>query len=191
MGVYYGMKLIIGLGNPDPKYLKTRHNTGYMMLELLGKKQQAIWHKKSKFHGEFAQIELGQTSILLLKPTTYYNDSGLSVRAVKDFYNIDNADILVIHDELKLPFGTIRTRKTGSDAGNNGVKNIISQIGVNFPRIRIGIGHEEQLQSDIDFVLSNFSKAEQAKLPEISQLCQKIIINFANDTFEPTSYNLD
>lgn len=182
--------MIVGLGNPDKQHQKNRHNTGYMALDWFGDKNNAKWQTKTKFQAKIAQIEIGEETLLLVKPTTYYNDSGVNVRKVRDFYGVANGDILVIHDELKLPFGTLRTRRSGSDAGNNGVKGIISHIGADFARIRVGIGWEEQLQTDMDFVLSDFNKTETAKLADIFSQCEKIIAAFANDAFEPTSYTL-
>jgi PTH1 family peptidyl-tRNA hydrolase len=185
------MKFIIGLGNPDAKYAKTRHNTGYMILTGLGAKHAAAWQTKAKFQAECAQIELDGIPVLLLKPTTYYNDSGLSVRKVKDFYNIDNADILVIHDELVLPFGTIRVRPSGGDAGNNGIKSVTAHIGEDYARVRVGIGHDErQPEDDIDFVLSAFTKAETATLPHIFDAIEPLIHEFIASRLEPLSHTV-
>ncbi len=161
---------------------------GFMAIDWFGKKNDAQWQTKTKFQADIAQIEIGEKTLLLVKPTTYYNDSGISVRKVKDFYQIADKDILILHDELKLPFGTLRTRRKGSDAGNNGIKGLISHIGADFARVRIGIGHDKQLQPDMEFVLSDFSKVEIAKLPGILAFSEKIITNFASDTFELTSY---
>lgn len=184
------MKMIVGLGNPEKNYLKTRHNTGVMALEWLAKKHGATWQLKTKLQTEQARVKIGDEAVLLVKSTLNYNNNGMSVRLTKDFYTIDNTDILIIHDELALPFGTIRTRLNGSDAGNNGVKNIISHIGTDFKRVRFGIAQESRLASDMDFVLSEFNKAEAKKMSELFVHCQKIINRFADGKFETDTYKL-
>ena len=112
------MKLIIGLGNPDKKYENTRHNTGFIAVDRLA----GEWQEKPKFHGQVSERDIDGEKVIFYKPSTYYNDRGIGVRSVRDFYKLENDDILVIHDELALPFGTVRSRVGGSDAGNNGVK---------------------------------------------------------------------
>ena len=184
------MKMIIGLGNPETNYLKTRHNTGVMMLDWLAKKHGALWQAKTKLQAEQAHVEIGDETVLLVKSALNYNNNGMSVRLVKDFYNIANNDILVIHDELALPFGTIRTRLKGSDAGNNGIKNVISHIGTDFKRVRVGIAQEMRKTSDMDYVLSNFNKAETEKLPELFSHIEKNIIDYIEGSFEPTSHKI-
>jgi PTH1 family peptidyl-tRNA hydrolase len=185
------MKMIVGLGNPEKQYQKTRHNTGYMLLDWLAGKHGATWQAKPKLAIHQAQIEISGEALLLVKPDTNYNNSGLSVHKAMHFYNIMADDILVAHDELVLPLGTIRSREKGSDAGNNGIKNIIEHIGQEFKRIRIGIAQEDRRASDMDFVLSNPSKEEYGKLPEIFELCEKIVSDFARDKFEATSCKTD
>ncbi len=185
------MKMIVGLGNPEKQYQKTRHNTGYMLLDWLAEKHSATWQAKPKLAIHQAQIEISGEALLLVKPDTNYNNSGLSVHRAVHFYGIAADDILVAHDELVLPLGTIRSREKGSDAGNNGIKNIIEHIGQEFKRIRIGIAQEDRRASDMNFVLSNFNKEEHGKLPDMFELCEKIITSFAHNTFEPTSYKIE
>ncbi len=184
------MKMIVGLGNPEKQYHSTRHNTGAMLLDWLVTKHEASWRAKPRLSIFQAQIEIEGEELLLVKPDTNYNNSGLSVKKVMDFYNSETKDILVVHDELVLPLGTIRTRCKGSDAGNNGLKSIISHIGESFGRIRIGIGQEARQQSDMDFVLSRFSKAEQAILPELFAIGEKVVGDFTHGSFEVTSYKI-
>lgn len=183
------MKLIIGPGNPEPKFNSTRHNLGFSVLDHLAEKHGGAWQEKTKLHGMVAQVTIASTSILLLKPTTFYNDSGQSVRAVRDFYKIDNENVLVIHDELALPFGTVRTRVGGSDAGNNGIKSINTHIGENYARVRMGVWNEiRERQEDSDFVLSKFNAKEKSQFPEIIDIVEKVVNDFAADIFHSTSY---
>lgn len=185
------MKLIVGLGNPEKKYENTRHNTGFVTVDRVADS----WQDKPKFHGQLSEVEIGEEKILFYKPTTYYNESGKGVRLVKDFYKIDNSDILVIHDDLALPFGTIRTRVGGSDAGNNGIKSLNTHLGDlpvgGYARIRVGIGQDQRQQDDVDFVLSSFSKIEAKKLPDILEITDTIMQNFILENFETTSYKVD
>lgn len=160
------MKLIVGLGNIGHDYAQTRHNLGFMALGRTAHDLGANFSEKPKFHGDIAETTIDGDKVIFLRPATFYNDSGLAVRSVKDFYKIKNEDILVIHDELALSFGTIRTREQGSHAGNNGIKSVSAHIGEDYKRLRIGIWNELREQmDDADFVLSRFSQDEQTKLP--------------------------
>ncbi|HEX6258817.1 MAG TPA: aminoacyl-tRNA hydrolase, partial [Candidatus Saccharimonadales bacterium] len=153
-------KLIVGLGNPGASYSQTRHNIGYMMLDRLAEAHRVAWQEKPKFKAYIAEITLHGNKALLVKPTTFYNNSGEVVRSIKDFYKIELHDILAIHDELALPFGTIRTRQQGSDAGNNGIKSLTAHLGNAYSRIRVGIWHElRDHMPDSDYVLSKFTQA--------------------------------
>lgn len=179
------MKLIVALGNPGLEYAKTRHNIGWQVLDKL----DLAWQEKTKFLGLIAEKPIENEKIIFLKPTTFYNESGQSVRAVMDFYKIPLDNILVIHDELALPIGTIRTRIGGSDAGNNGIKSVSAHIGENYARIRIGIDNDLRSKiDDADFVLSSFSKAETEILKEkITPQATEYIQQFANGDFTHTS----
>jgi len=180
------MKLIIGLGNPEKKYDNTRHNIGFAVLDALGDEQGIKWQHKGKFKAEVA--ELSDKSALLVKPTTYYNLVGESVRALADFYKVAPEDILVVHDELALPFGSIRTREKGSDAGNNGMKSIIQHVGPTVRRIRIGTSNEHSEYMDAAaFVLGNFTPEEKTKLPETIKNAHRLIDGFLSDKFELTT----
>src|SRR6476620_1335837 len=118
------MKLVFGLGNPGKQYIGTRHNIGFETLDSLGIKQVSGFVLKDKFKAEIAELNIGGGKILLARPQTFYNEVGSSYRAICDFYKLEPEDTLVVHDELALPFGTVRVRQGGSDAGNNGIKSI-------------------------------------------------------------------
>ena len=184
------MKLVIGLGNPEDKYLRTRHNVGWRMLDIYADKKGAEWQNKSKFKALVAETTVEGEKVLLAKPTTYYNLSGEAGRAIADFYKISPEDILVVHDELALPFGTIRTRLGGSDAGNNGVKSISQHLGENTARVRIGVYNDLRDRiDDRDFVLNNFTRDEAGKMPEISKKVNSVIDDFATGRFQPTTHS--
>lgn len=182
------MKLIFAQGNPGTQYAKTRHNVGFMMLDQLAEKWGADFSEKTKFNALIAETTLNSEKVLLVKPLTYYNETGAAARKLADFYKIDPAqDILVIHDELSLPFGVIRTRPNGSDAGNNGIKSLNAHLGSSYHRIRIGIYNEHRdIQPDADFVLSPFSKEEMTKLGAIFTEVESFINDFINGTLAYT-----
>lgn len=176
------MKIIFAQGNPTKQYERTRHNTGFKVVERLAEVYSASWHTESKFRAEVAEAHIDNEKVLLVKPLSYYNETGPVARAIIDFYKLDpHTDFLVIHDELALPFGTIRVREKGSDAGNNGIKSLNTHLGADYMRIRVGIWNEGRNQmDDADFVLSAFSSQEATQLAEhidntIIPLAQKFI----------------
>lgn len=162
------MKLIVGLGNPGQNYHFTRHNFGFLALDFYFKVNDLTWKEKPQFGAIW-----GRTGdFFFIKPQTFYNDVGTSVRAFSDYYKIPSENILVVCDDFNLPFGTIRERRNGSAGGNNGLKSVISHLGTeNFPRLRLGTGNDELRKklSDTDFVLGKFTPEEKEKLPEILQ----------------------
>ena len=160
------MKLIVGLGNPDPEYNFTRHNFGFLTLDFYAKVHGLTWEP----HPKFGAIYLKHGDFILIKPQTYYNDSGSAVQAFANFYKIAPEDILVICDDFNIPFGTTRLRLNGSAGGNNGLKSIIASLNTeNFPRLRLGTGNDELRMKlgDKDFVLSKFTVDEKEQLPNI------------------------
>ena len=184
------MKLILAQGNPGPEYALSRHNIGFMALDYLREKQKLVdFQPKSKFQALISELSVGNNKIILAKPTTFYNETGRSARAIADFYKIATNDILLIHDELALDFGTIRIRNSGSDAGNKGVRSLISHIGPDFWRIRIGIKNDltERIQS-ADFVLAPFAQAEVAALnASVLPSVQSMIDQFLEGSLAVTS----
>lgn len=159
------MKLIIGLGNPEEKYDGTRHNVGFMTLDAYTRDKGLAFQAKDKFKASIAEFTAAGEKVILAQPTTYYNLVGESGRLLADFYKIDPTDILIVHDELALPFGVVRTRLSGSAAGNNGIKSIIEHLGESTPRLRIGIYNDLlAASSSVNFVLGKFSKEETVLL---------------------------
>lgn len=177
------MKIILAQGNPEPRYDKTRHNVGFAVIDEFAKSRNLNWIEKSKFTAMITETTVNDDKIMLVKPLTYYNETGQSARKLIDFYSVmPELDLLVIHDDLALPFGTIRIRKQGSDAGNNGIKSLNSHIGPNYYRIRIGISNElREKMNDVDFVLGKFSKDESIALKDLTSEAIGFIESFIND----------
>ena len=186
------MKLILAQGNPGPEYEKTRHNVGFIAIDYFAERQQAQFQPKPKFFADIAEFSDGDQKILLVKPSTFYNETGRSARALADFYKIDTSDILVIHDELALPFGTLRTREKGRDAGNNGIKSLNAHLGENYARIRVGTWNEIADQAGaFDFVLSKFNADEMEKLQkEIFPKIYDLINEFTSGKHTSSSHTL-
>lgn len=175
--------LIVGLGNPGKEYANTHHNVGFMFVDEVAKSYNVTFKPVRKFQcyiGEF--IQNGKKHYLM-KPVTYMNLSGHAVRLFTDYYNIKSKDIFVIYDDMDLPIGTRRIRKSGSAGGHNGMKSMIKELGTsNLLRLRIGIGRSKEDSHDkvIDFVLSNFSKAEMHVLNETLNISANIINDLIN-----------
>lgn len=184
------MKLIFGLGNPGKQYIGTRHNVGFETLDSIGLKQVAGFVKKDKFKAEIAELNLAGEKVLLARPLTFYNVVGESYRAICDFYKIDPEDTLVVHDELSLPFGTVRVREGGSDAGNNGIKSINQHGGQNSMRIRVGVANDDrQLIGDTDFVLGKLSIDETKRFrSDILPTLHSLIEDFSAGNLTVTSH---
>jgi len=155
------LRIIVGLGNPGPEHQVTRHNAGFWFADLLARRHGAEFRDYRKFSGETARINIGGEDIVLLKPTTYMNRSGLSVRQLSDFYKVSPEEILVAHDELDLPVGTVRLKFSGGHGGHNGLRDIIAHVGENFWRLRLGVGHPGNKTEVIDYVLTRAPRAEE------------------------------
>jgi len=161
--------LIVGLGNPGSTYAETRHNVGFMVIDELLRRYSHDTVNKTAFQGELFKIK----EHFLLKPTTFMNLSGQSVAAVKKFYKID--DVVVVHDDLDLPFGAIRFKIGGGHGGHNGLKSIDSKIGKEYIRIRVGIGKPEHKGEVVSYVLGKFSIEHTACLEKfIAHTCEAV-----------------
>lgn len=162
------MKLIVGLGNPGKEYEKTKHNLGFLFLEYLEKKYSFKIQKKA-FDALTLETEMYGEKVLFLKPQTFMNLSGNSVVKAKNFYKINSKDIIVIFDDIDIPFETIKYKTTGSGGTHNGMKNIVEGIGTKeFSRIKIGLGGLKHENQDLkDFVLQRFNKEQLDKLENV------------------------
>lgn len=155
------MYLIAGLGNPGRDYVGTRHNIGFEVVDVLASKYD-IRMNKEKFRAVLGDGKIGGEKVILVKPQTYMNLSGESIREIAQWYKIENENIIVIYDDISLPVGKLRIREKGSAGGHNGIKNIIYQLQTEvFPRIKLGTGMPKNPEYDIkDYVLGHFTKEE-------------------------------
>jgi len=158
------VKLIIGLGNPGDKYSKTRHNAGFWFLDALADKYGASFKTESKFSGELAKANINGQSLWLLKPSTFMNRSGLAAHQVSNFYKIKAEETLVAYDELDLPAGTVRLKKSGGHGGHNGLRDLHAQISKDYLRLRFGIGHPGDRNKVADYVLSRPSQSDEIEI---------------------------
>jgi len=201
------MKVILALGNPGEKYVHTRHNAGFLIIDHLAAGQSAHFSNKPKFFADIAELNsftvdsaastkshttIPQGKILLVKPTTYYNEVGIAARAIMDFYKLTLDDLLIIHDDTDLDFGKIRVRKGGRDAGSNGLKSLHAHIGSDFWHIRIGTDNLLRRQVSTDrFVMMNFYSDELTILKNWTiPTAQTMIHDFLSDHISAISVKL-
>lgn len=168
--------LIVGLGNPEKEHFHTRHNIGFLAIDYLAEQYHAQITTK-KFDSLYAETRIQDNKVLLLKPLTYMNLSGKAVVAFKNYLKIPTQHIIVIHDEIDLPFGDIREKLKGGHAGHNGVKSVVESLNTDeFYRIRIGIGRPSDPNEDVsNYVLSPFSTEQKKELPNLFEMVQKKI----------------
>lgn len=158
------MKLIVGLGNPGTSYQKTRHNVGFLVVDELARRHR-IPLSRRRFRALFGTGQIASHPVVLAKPMTYMNRSGEAVRGLLNFFHIEMSGLVVVHDDLDLPFGRIRFKRRGGDGGHQGVRSIIDGLGGNlFSRLKVGIGRPPQDTEPADHVLMPFDEAEQADL---------------------------
>lgn len=182
--------LIVGLGNIGQEYAETRHNIGFMIVDELAKQTNVTF--SSCRYGDMAKVKVKNVELLLLKPSTFMNLSGVAVRYWMNKEKLPLENLLVAVDDLALPFGTIRLRSGGSDAGHNGLKNIAAELGTqNYARLRFGIGQNFPKGSQVHYVLGNFNEEEQKSLPERIKVADEAIKAFALSgiSFAMTNYN--
>lgn len=169
------MKLIVGLGNPGKQYEKTRHNVGFMVLDALQKELSEYkinkWETSKKFNAEICGVTVSHDNkIILAKPLTFMNDSGVAVQLIAHFYQMTHRDIIVVHDDKDIMLGEIKVQTDRSSAGHNGVESIITHIGTrDFTRVRVGIkrANERGMQDTAKFVLSKFGIFERKKVEDV------------------------
>jgi len=153
------MYIIAGLGNPGKEYTDTRHNAGYLAVEYLAEKLN-VKLNKLKFNSVYGDTSINGEKVVLVKPVTYMNRSGIAITEIINFYKVPAENLIVIYDDIDLPLGSLRIRPDGSSGTHNGMKSIVSNIGSGFPRIRIGIGRNEDMDL-ADYVLQKFSPSER------------------------------
>ena len=163
--------LVVGLGNIGPEYARTRHNMGFMVLDAWSQASNAVF--TTQRYGDLASLSIKGRNVWLLKPSTYMNLSGNAVRYWLQKLPVTQERLIVICDDINLPFGTLRMRKNGSDGGHIGLKNIAETLGsTDYVRIRMGVGHDFSRGAQVDYVLGNLSEEESSQMPE---LCKSVI----------------
>ena len=172
--------LVVGLGNPGPEYERTRHNIGFRVAEELARRLGATF-KRSRHHALVADARDGDAKLLLAKPQTFMNESGRAVAALARYYRVAPERIVVVHDELDLPFGIVRVKLGGGTAGHNGVGDVASAIGPGFARVRIGIGRPPGRKDPVDFVLEPFAKREEQDVPALVDLGADAVLAIVRD----------
>ena len=178
------IKLIVGLQNPGTSYAETRHNAGGWFVKRLAAHSRATFKEEKKWQAELASLSQSSGTCWLLLPTTYMNHSGLSVRAVAHFYNIEPEEILVVHDELDLPAGRIKLKTGGGHGGHNGLRDVIAQLGSNaFHRLRVGIGHPGHKDLVLNFVLGKPLAIERELIGEAISRIADVIPTLLNGDF--------
>lgn len=173
--------LVAGLGNIGKEYENTRHNIGFVAVDRFATDHDFPgWVDKKDLKCHLTSHQLGETKVYVIKPTTLMNLSGEAVQAVANFYKISPDNIFVVHDELDIPFGQIRTRMGGSAAGHNGIKSVSQHLGENYGRIRIGIGPKlHDRQDSADFVLAKFSTEQEAQMKNLTREASAILSEVA------------
>ena len=163
------MKLIVGLGNPGREYRETRHNVGFMVVDEIARRYQLVWGMApAQVPDAFVVKRFGPDPLLLAKPLTFMNRSGGAVSALAAYYRIEPADLLIVYDDVDLPFGKLRARASGSAGTHNGMRSIVESLGTTgFPRLRVGIGRGDRRRDLADLVLSKFELAERDQLESV------------------------
>ena len=170
------MKIIVGLGNPGREYAATRHNLGFMVVDELARRYGA-GERRNRFHSDLVEVFDANEKIVLLKPRTYMNLSGSAVREAVSWYKTSLDELLVVVDDIDLPFGSMRVRSRGGSGGHNGLKSIIAELGVDaFPRLRIGIGRGPG--HAIRQVLSRFTSEEERVLPSVLEAAADCVLEW-------------
>jgi len=184
------LAIIAGLGNPGPEHRLTRHNAGFWFVDALARALGAQFRSHARYHGEICRVPLDGRDVVLLKPNTYMNRSGLSVRALLDYVKAPAGELLVVHDELDLPPGTARLKLGGGHGGHNGLRDIITHCGADFWRLRLGIGHPGDRSQVIDYVLQRAAPVdEEALLSAIDDALQVLPV-FVRDGSEKAMHAL-
>lgn len=186
------MKLIVGLGNPGSKYECTRHNVGFMFIDMYSNAKNCLSFKE-KFHGLYTTFSINDEKVILFKPLTYMNLSGTAIVEISNYFNIDHKDILVVYDDKDIPFASLRLREKGNPGSHNGMKNITEMLNdTNFYRIRVGIGKPTEGMDMVNFVLAKFGSEEIKQLNEtfvqVANACDCFIKN--NFNLAMNKYNL-
>lgn len=168
------MHILVGQGNPEPKYLGNRHNLGFMVMDAIAS-DHGFGPWRSKFQALVSDGQIGGEKVLLMKPQTFYNETGRAAQAALQFYKLAPEDVTVFHDEIDLAPGRMRAKRGGGHSGNNGIRSMIAQVGAEVRRIRLGVGHPGDKSRVMPYVLSDFAKADEAWRDALIAACSKAL----------------
>ena len=166
------MHVLVGQGNPAPKYLRNRHNLGFMVMDAIAS-DYGFGPWRSKFQSQVSEGKIGGEKVLLMKPETYYNETGRAAQAAIQFYKLAAEDVTVFHDEIDLAPGRTRVKRGGGHSGNNGIRSMIAHVGADVRRVRMGVGHPGDKSRVMPYVLSDFAKADEAWRDALIDACSR------------------
>jgi peptidyl-tRNA hydrolase, PTH1 family len=184
------LQIVVGLGNPGPEHRLTRHNAGFWFVDALAYRHNAQFRPHSRYQGEIAKVAVEGRELVLLKPQTYMNRSGLSIRALMDYIKAPANEILVVHDELDLPCGVARLKLGGGHGGHNGLRDTITHCGADFWRLRLGIGHPGDKSQVIDYVLQRAKPAEETAIVDAIDAGLEALTHMLRDGVEKAMQRL-
>ena len=168
------MHILVGQGNPDSKYLRNRHNLGFMVMDAIAS-DHGFGPWRSKFQSQVSEGKIGGEKILLMKPETFYNETGRAAQAALKFYKLEPEDVTIFHDEIDLAPGRLRVKRGGGHSGNNGIRSMIAHVGADVRRIRMGVGHPGDKSRVMPYVLSDFSKADEVWRDALIEACSRAL----------------
>ena len=168
------MQILVGQGNPDPKFQRNRHNLGFMLVDAIAT-EYGFGPWRSKFQSQVCEGRVGGEKVLLMKPETYYNETGRAAQAAIKFYKLGAEDVTVFHDEIDLAPGRMRMKRGGGHSGNNGIRSMMAHVGADIRRVRLGVGHPGDKSRVMPFVLSDFSKADEVWRDALIAACCKAL----------------
>ena len=168
------MHILVGQGNPDAKYLRNRHNFGFMVLDAIAS-DYGFGPWRSKFQSQVSEGRIAGDKVLLMKPETFYNETGRAAQAAIKFYKLGAEDVTVFHDEIDLAPGRLRVKRGGGHSGNNGIRSMIAHVGADVRRIRMGVGHPGDRSLVMPYVLADFAKADEAWRDAMIGACSKAL----------------
>ena len=184
------LKLVVGLGNPGAEYARTRHNAGFWYVDELARRGGGVWRRETRHQCELARVTLAGCELWLMKPGTYMNRSGAAVQSLAAFYRIAPAEMLVVHDDIDLPPGVARLKQGGGHGGHNGVRDVIAQLGPDFWRLRIGVGHPGDKDQVIDAVLDRATPDEQRLIDAALERAHAALPELLRDGAQPAMSHL-
>jgi peptidyl-tRNA hydrolase, PTH1 family len=175
---------LIGLGNPGAEYAQTRHNAGYWFADRVCASARAVLRSESRFHGELARVQIDGQDLLVLKPGTFMNHSGQAVQALAAFYKLAPEQILVAHDELDLPTGSVRLKRAGGHGGHNGLRDIHRHLGDQYLRLRIGIGHPGDKNLVLPYVLGRAPREDETRIHQALEQAEAVLPVWLGESLE-------